>query len=402
MKSICRLENRVQEYAWGSPSWIPELLGRTSPAARPQAELWMGDHPRAPSSALVGEARVPLPELIARSPREILGAETFERFGGRLPFLFKILAAREPLSIQAHPNLTQARAGFAREEGEGIARADPQRNYRDENHKPECLCALTEFWALCGFRPLAELLELMQTLLPATDHDLLAPLQRGRLRAFFERLMNLDGSRRSTVVEAVVAEADLLAVGEGARARIGSWILELQKRHPGDIGVLAPVILNLIRLDPGQAIALPAGELHAYLRGLGIELMANSDNVLRGGLTPKRVDPPELLRVLRFESRAIEILEPMERASGEAAYASEADEFVLSVIRISPGRPFVAKKEHSVEILFCSAGRGTLHDEETTLAFERGASFLVPTAAGAYEIDGSATLYKAAVPMGPS
>ncbi|MAE71405.1 MAG: mannose-6-phosphate isomerase, class I [Gemmatimonadetes bacterium] len=398
---MCRLENRVQEYAWGSRSWIPELLGRSSPADRPQAELWMGDHPQGPSSVLLEGEKVPLPELIARYPREILGAEVYARFGARLPFLLKILAAEEPLSIQAHPALEQAREGFAREEDLGIARAGASRNYRDENHKPECLCALTEFWALCGFRPVAEMLDLLRILLPAADHELLDPLEKGALRLFFAGLIGLETKRRVRLIRAAVTDATRIAADGGAEALTCTWIVELQKRHPGDFGVLAPAFLNLIRLSPGQAIALPAGELHAYLRGLGVELMSNSDNVLRGGLTRKHVDPAELLRVLRFDSRDVEVLEAVPHRPGEAAYSSEADEFVLSTIRSSPRRPFLSQGDHGVEILFCSAGKGTLRQKESVFRFGRGASFLVPAAGGGYEIDGEATLYKAAVPAGP-
>lgn len=399
MHSVYRLENQVQEYAWGSPTWIPEMLGQVSPAPRPQAELWMGAHPKAPSLVLVGEERVPLDRLIERHPEDFLGPGLVSRFGRQLPFLFKLLAAHEPLSIQAHPSLAQARVGFAAEEEAGIPRDAPTRNYRDANHKPECLCALTEFWALCGFRPLDELRELLQILLPSAELDLLIPLQNRDLRGFFRGMMSLAEQRRTKLLGEVLGIAVHEAKGSGARAEICHWIVALHGRYPGDIGVLAPAFLNLVRLLPGQAIALPAQELHAYLRGLGVELMANSDNVLRGGLTSKHVDPPELLRVLRFESRRPRILEPVARGAGEEVYPSDAQEFELARIRTTAARGYRASAKHGVEILFCTSGRGTLRDGREELAFGRGASFLVPAAAGAYEIEGEATLFRAGVPL---
>ena len=401
VKRILPLRNTVQDYAWGSPTWIPELLGAESPAPRPQAELWMGAHPQAPSRALIDGREVPLLELIEDHPLEILGADVLRRFGPRLPFLLKILAAARPLSIQAHPDLEQARAGFRREEALGIPRDDPRRSYRDDNHKPECLCALGEFWALCGFRPPARSAALLELLLPAAEGSLLDPLRRGDLRLFFRDLMDLETGRRAAILDAALAAAAALSAAGGPHAEACTWIEELHRHYPGDIGILAPAFLNLVRLRPGQAIALPARQLHAYLRGLGVELMASSDNVLRGGLTPKHVDLPELMRVLRFEARPARILEPEARSSGEAVYVGDADELELAHLSIGADRPHRAPPEHGVEILFCSAGRGTLRQGETTLEIDRGDSFLVPAAAGGYRIEGEATLYRARVLPSP-
>jgi mannose-6-phosphate isomerase len=400
---ICRLINHVQEYAWGSTTAIPELLGEAVPASRPQAELWMGAHPRGPSQVKIGGRRLSLAELIAREPEAVLGAAAAARFGAALPFLFKVLAASSPLSIQAHPDREQARAGFARENKEGIPLDAFHRNYRDANHKPEILCALTPFRALKGFRPAAEILSCCRRLgLKSLEGELaLLRSPAGGLKAFFGALMRLPARRREALC---VRAAELAAAGGGpsdGAEPFRTWIVRLQSLYPGDIGVLSPLFLNLIRLEPGEAIYLPAGELHAYLEGTGIELMANSDNVLRGGLTAKHMDVPELLRILRFEPAAAACQESRPGAPGETVYESPAREFRLSRLEVS-GRPgYAAGGPRSVEILLCTEGEGVVRalprGRETPV--RRGQSLLVPAGLPGYAVRGAAVFYKAAVPF---
>jgi mannose-6-phosphate isomerase len=401
MRKIGLLKNAIQEYAWGSETTIPELLGQPVPAEKPQAELWMGAHPKAPSQVFCDGQWRSLLEVIQENPIEMFGEETAASFSNKLPFLFKVLAAAKPLSIQAHPNLEQASHGFARENELGIPVEAPHRNYRDDNHKPEIICALTVFWALRGFRPISEILTLMEKVhSPSLAEEV--GLLRGQpnregLKSFFKRLMTMEVGRQHKIVEEVVVSARKWANDE----TVWTWILRLSQEYPGDIGVISPILLNLIRLNPGEAMYLPAGELHAYLEGAGIELMANSDNVLRGGLTPKHIDAQELLSILSFADNQVNILRSKKLASGEAIYPTATAEFVLSLIKVGERAPFESSPNRSVEIMICTKGEATVQDlsdgEITRLT--KGSSFIVPAAVEQYRIEGDATLYKAAVPL---
>lgn len=400
MKNFCVLRNTIQEYAWGSRTAIPDLLGTPSPSDRPQAELWMGAHPKAPSEIFVDGSWRPLTAVLERRPMEILGRRVAERSGHALPFLFKVLAAARPLSIQAHPDLRQARDGFARENRLGIPLDAPNRNYRDANHKPEIICALTPFWALNGFRAPRAIISLLGKLAGDGLSEPLRAFERNPraegLERFFKTIMAMPRSQQ----RAVVSEAVTYARGHADEDPALEWMLKLDAEYPGDVGVLSPAVLNLVRLLPGQAMYLHAGRLHAYLDGLGIELMANSDNVLRGGLTPKHIDVPELLAVLDFADQELAVLEPAERAPGEGVYASDAREFELTVVRVTAGSSYVSPEDRSVEIMICTDGTAAATNEATheILELSKGMSVLVPAALSRYRIEGAATLYKAAVP----
>jgi len=391
------LDNAIQTYAWGSRTAIATLLGRPSPSPVPQAELWMGAHPKAPSKILVDGAWQPLDRLIEQFPGEVLGPGVAERFGPRLPYLFKVLAAAEPLSIQAHPDLKQAREGFARENRAGVPVDAPGRNYRDDNHKPELICALSAFWALNGFRPPDEMAANLKALSPEGLGKQMALFETAApavaIRHMFTSLMTLDAARR----RAVVNEAVTRARRREAEGEVCRWVAALGRRYPDDIGVLAPALLNLVCLAPGEAMFLPAGRLHAYLEGTAIELMANSDNVLRGGLTAKHVDVPELLRVLRFEGGRPEVLRA---GDGPAVrFDAPAAEFALWVLRLDGGRKWTSPAGRRVEILLCTEGGGRLTVASGHVTgFTRGTSLLVPAAAGVYRLDGHGVLYRAALP----
>lgn len=323
------LESMVQDYSWGSLTAIPALRG-VEPDGRPQAELWMGAHPVAPSKVMQEGAPLGLDRLIAGSPGAMLGSEVSDRFDARLPFLLKVLAAAEPLSLQAHPSLSQAAIGFAREDKAGIPRGAPNRCFRDANHKPELLCALTPFEMLCGFRPLQETLELLRFL----DVGGLAPHIRaleengenaipGLLR---ELLTKSDPQLVDAVVRACRAEGD--GPGEGSRR----WAARLGDAYPGDAGAVISLLLNYRVLTPGEAVFLGAGNLHAYLKGVGVEIMANSDNVLRGGLTPKHIDVDTLLEVLDPSPITPHVQVP---TGAVCAYVSPVAEFRL--LRVALG-----------------------------------------------------------------
>jgi mannose-6-phosphate isomerase len=282
----------IRPYAWGSPTAIPELLGIEA-TGRPAAELWLGAHPDDPS----GAQGTTLDKLIAASPEALLGAAVLDRFGPQLPFLLKVLAAETALSIQVHPDRAQARAGFAAEDAAGVPRGAPNRNYKDTNHKPELLCALTEFDALCGFRPVARTLALLDALGLGSYRDQLAG---EGLRATFTALLSL--ADPTPLVEAVVAALPRLAGTEWAD--LGTALTRVAGDFPGDVGLAVALLLNHVRLAPGEAIYLAAGSVHAYLHGVGVEILANSDNVLRCGLTGKHIDVPELLRITDFAELA--------------------------------------------------------------------------------------------------
>ncbi len=404
MRKIGLLKNTIQEYAWGawgSRTAILELLGQSVPADKPQAELWMGAHPKAPSQVFADGLWRSLPEVIQESPEETLGQEVAARFSNKLPFLFKVLAAAKPLSIQAHPNKEQAGQGFARENELGIPLDAPHRNYRDDNHKPEIICALTPFWALNGFRKIEETLSLLEEARIPGLAEIVSFLRshpnRDGLKKFFNHLMTTDSGKQRKIVEQAVNYAEKRTHEEP----VWTWMIKLNEEYPGDKGVLSPIFLNLIRLEPQQAMYLPAGELHGYLEGVGIELMANSDNVLRGGLTPKHIDVQELLAVLNFTDGDLNILSPENLTPGEAIYSTEAEEFVLSVIRIKKAAPFSSPGDRSVEMMMCTEGEVSVTDLSAgdITRLTRGISIIVPAAVEQYSIEGDGILYKAAVPV---
>lgn len=397
------LQNVVQAYAWGSRTAIATLLDRPSPAATPEAELWMGAHPVAPSRVRRDGREETLAAWIARAPEETVGRAALAEFGPRLPFLLKVLAAETPLSLQAHPSAAQARAGFAAEEAGGVPMTAPHRKYKDPSHKPELIVALTPFDALCGFRAL----ERTQALLATLAVPALAEVSRrigaaasgasgGGLRDAFAWIMGLDGSARADVVAATLSACAAHAKAGGPFAAECAWAVELGALYPGDAGAVSALLLNLVRLAPGEAIYLPAGNLHAYLRGVGVEIMASSDNVLRGGLTPKHVDVAELLRVLDFSAGPIEPLRGGP-GDGEHVYATPAREFRLSRLeRSADGAPFVTRP-WGPEILLAVEGQLEAASARGTLRLPRGASVFVPAAEGEYAVRGRGTLFRATI-----
>ncbi|WP_328996512.1 mannose-6-phosphate isomerase, class I [Kribbella sp. NBC_01245] len=290
---VSLLLNTVRDYAWGSRTAIPSLLGIETDG-RPQAELWMGAHESASSVLADGSS---LYDVVTADPAGVLGAEVAERFDGRFPFLAKILAAAQPLSIQAHPSPAQAVEGFAREDANDVPRDAGERNYRDEWPKPEILVALGPFEALVGFRPPAQTAALIGALdVPALEF-IAAALRDGKLAEVFAEVMAMDRD----AIRPLVA-----VLGEACRRYEGELTLEaetldrLAQDFPDDPGVLAALLLNRVRLERFESVYLPAGNVHAYLSGTGFEVMANSDNVLRGGLTRKHIDVPELVSVVDF------------------------------------------------------------------------------------------------------
>ena len=370
-----RLTGVIQPYAWGSLTAIPELLD-VEPTGEPQAELWFGAHPLAPS-LVEGE---PLDKVVAHDPVGVVGRASVEAFGSRLPFLLKIIAAAQPLSLQAHPSREQAEAGYAREQAAGVPRDAPHRTYRDGWPKPELLCALVETEALCGFREPGETYHLFEELAVGSALELVAPLADAdvpaaeRLGMVFSRLLRLTPDERTVISEIVqAAEAvqepdDLVSFARTA--------CELNAYYPGDPGVLAALLMNRITLQPGDALFMPSGNLHAYLSGGGVEIMANSDNVMRGGLTPKYVNVDELLTILDFTPGLRGLITPIEESRGVWRYPTPAPEFALW--RIEPhGEQVAVPAAGSGRVLLVTDGGLTATSATAKLDLVRGQAALL-------------------------
>ena len=411
---MLKLQNSVKHYAWGSKTALARLQGRPA-AEEPEAELWIGAHPQGPSAVTVAGRRVTLDRLVAERPAETLGPVA-QRFGGALPFLLKVLAVAEPLSIQAHPTLAQAAAGFAREEAAGIAADAPHRSYRDRNHKPEVVVALEPYWLLSGFRPYEAIARQLAAIgvsaLQAAVADLRAKPGAAALRALVAAALRLDAGQRADLVARAMAHADGLvqesapaeapsarAADPAAAANSARWVRRLAAQYPDDPGVLSPWLLNLVRLAPGEGMYTGAGTLHATLHGTGVELQANSDNVLRGGLTPKHVDVPELLRVGSFTPADVAVLRPP-AANGERHYATPTAEFALSSVALDqlPQAPFAAATA-GPEILLLLHGDGAVRDGAgREVCCGPGESLFVPAAVPRYEVRGTGLMFRARVP----
>ncbi len=389
------LENPIRSYAWGSRSALAELQGRPVPSVECEAELWVGAHPLASSRVVADGERIPFADWIARAPETVLGRQLARRFGAELPFLLKILAVERPLSLQAHPDAAQARTGFEREDRAGIPRDAATRCYRDPHPKPELVCALRPFGALKGFRPPQEILARFARLGVERLEPVLAPLRRrpdaAGWREAFRALLEL-------------APADLAAaVGEAAAAATrvdddasGVWLPRLAEAYPGDPGALAPVFLHFVELAPGEALFLPAGELHTYLYGFAVEVMGNSDNVLRAGLTAKHVDREELLAVMRFETGAAESLRAEMTAPGVSGYDAPAVEFRLECL----GRGDHVVSGGRLEVLLCTQGEAELHLPEPgpQLPLGGGCAALVPAASAGYRLEVRGVVHRVTVP----
>jgi mannose-6-phosphate isomerase len=405
VSTVLLLDNPIQNYAWGSRTSLARLLGRP-PAEQPEAELWIGAHPQAPSRSSDGRS---LLELIRTDPTGMLGPAVEQRFGARLPFLLKVLAVASPLSLQAHPNLEQARAGFAREQAAGIPLDARERTYKDDNHKPELLCALTRFEALSGFRAPLETAALLDQL-GLGQLELVAQLRSQApepLRGAFSGLMSLPRDAGARLAADVVARSELASAAPGPFRASYGWAARLGRAYPGDVGAVASLLLHHLVLEPLQAVYLEAGRLHAYLEGTGVEIMANSDNVLRGGLTPKHLDVPELLRVLHFDAPAVAPTPTRQVSAVELAYETPAPEFRLSRIDLD-GRGAYAAPLEGPELLLCVEGQvgvqlgappaqASAEPEPRARTLRQGQACFLPASTGQVRLSGTARVFRAGV-----
>ena len=376
------LMGAIQPYAWGSREVLPGIMG-VAPTGEPQAELWLGAHSRAPSVLRRSGTDRPLDQVIADDPIGELGAGTAQRFGGELPFLLKILAVEQPLSLQTHPTRQQAQAGFEAEEERGIPVDADHRSYRDRNHKPELVCALEPFTALCGFRmPGAS-----ASLLGSLEVPELAPaigfLEANEVNLALRWLLELPLDSGAEIANQVVEAC----AQPGPFPDEREWAVRVGQQHPGDIGVVIALMLNLIRLEPGQALFLGAGNLHMYLHGVAVEIMANSDNVLRGGLTAKHVDVPELLEVVDCLAGDVSLTTP---DGPWFTFRPPVPDFCLTRVEVAD-----AVQCHPIgpEIVLCASGEVSAASHKIT----GGGAVWLPAGTGEYEIAGTGLVFRAQI-----
>jgi mannose-6-phosphate isomerase class I len=387
---LVRLKGAIQHYAWGGVEFIPSLLGMENPDCKPFAELWIGAHPNAPAMVETESGWVPLDRWLrdedtldpARDPA-----------GRPLPYLLKILDAREMLSIQAHPTKRHAEEGFARENAAGVPLGAATRNYKDDNHKPEVHVALTEFWMLHGFRPIPEIAQVLASTpefapvwsefherfanaRPAQDE------QRSLLRELYGWLMRLPQDEVDAILDPLIAR--IQSQPDPSKDSPDTWAIRAAECFPlpgghRDRGIFSIYLLNLVHLHPGEGTYQPAGVLHAYLQGTNVELMANSDNVLRGGLTQKHVDVEELIRTLTFDCGTPTILHRVPASETERVYPTPASEFELSEIELLPDRRHSGVAYKGPTSLIVLGGSGSMTSGADSLSVKRGDIVLAPS-----------------------
>lgn len=382
------LFGEVQHYAWGSTTAIPKILG-IEPDDRPWAELWLGAHPAAPSRVDEPDSTTTLDQVLETQPH-LIGGRAVDTFGPRLPFLLKILAAQQALSLQTHPSRAQAEAGFAREEAAGVPIDAPHRVYVDDWPKPEIMVALEDFHALCGFRHPTQTADLFDGLGDTGLDDVLADLRDPdpniALRKTFTAVLGLSAER----VDEFVALAAQHMHAPGPLGQFANTAVEIAADYPGDPGVVAALLMNRILLRAGEGIFLEAAVMHAYLRGTGIELMANSNNVLRGGLTPKHVDVRELSRLVRFEPYTPAPFRGVPQGPGTVHYPVPAPEFALWRMDVG-AQPLALPGADRGRIVLATAGPVTITSQDGALTFAAGdAAWLDAKEDGQISGDGTA------------
>ncbi|MBF6637476.1 mannose-6-phosphate isomerase [Rouxiella silvae] len=368
-----KMHNNVQNYAWGSVDALSELYGIANPDGKPMAELWMGAHPK--SSSRVEDAQgnqISLRDVISQDLNANLGEKVARRFG-ELPFLFKVLCANQALSIQVHPSKSNAVIGFEKENKAGVPIDAAERNYKDANHKPELVFALTPFAAMNGFRELGEIQSLLQPVAgahPDIARFLINP-DFEHLKTLFAALLSMTGESKSLALD-ILDNALQSQHGE-------PWdtLRSIAIDYPGDSGLFSPLLLNVIELQPGEAMFLYAETPHAYLKGVALEVMANSDNVLRAGLTPKYIDIPELLANLQFVAKpANTLLTTSEQRGSELIFPIPVEDFAFSLHTLGAEPQTLAQE--SAAIIFCVEGQTVLYKGEQQVVLHPGESCYIP------------------------
>lgn len=420
--AVFRLENSVRKYSWGDPDLIPAFLGMENPSREPWAELWLGAHPKAPSSARLPDGRTrSLDELILGAPEAMLGPA----YAGdaRLPFLFKLMAVGKPLSLQAHPSAQAASRGYRREERAALPLEASERNYSDDRHKPELVVALDRFEGLCGFRPIDEIIRNLKLLAGenwrSNAERLASQPSRMELAVVFYSFCAATEAERTRLFKLIRPRLDRILADDKPSSpahRALGWVPRLMDLYPDDMAALAPVMMNTFDLGPGQGLYVAPGQPHAYFRGCALEVMANSDNEIRAGLTDKRRDLAEFLAILDFDDGAPPILSAGPANSGRGsslcAYDLDSDDFSLTAASLSGGR-VTRDGRPGPEIILCVEGTVALArrdakalggpespDGEEPFVLHRGQSLFVSADEPAYDLAGRGLAYIAAAGRG--
>ena len=383
---IYKMENPIKDYPWGSHTAINEFYNISNINDQPQAEMWMGCHPNGSSQLIDAENnKINIDDFINQAPKTVLG-DAFNKFG-EIPFLFKVLAADKPLSIQVHPSKIRAEEGYAAENLAGIPVSSPNRNFKDPNHKPELVFAVTPFNALNGFRPFNDIVELFNGLVLAPLQNEIAGFKQlpsgDTLRVLFEALLILEGEAKKAAI------AELLTYAANQTSLVFETIKQLAAVYPDDMGIFSPLLLNVVKLNPGEAMFLYAETPHAYLQGLALEVMANSDNVLRAGLTPKYIDIDALISNIRFDVTEPEnILMQPEVSGNQAEYPIPVQDFSFSILT---NESSLNENIHmtSASVLFCEHGQFEVACAQNAVTVEKGESVFVPASASTISVTGS-------------
>jgi mannose-6-phosphate isomerase len=395
--SVHKLQGTVQHYSWGGASFLPKLLSIENPNHKPFAEYWLGIHAGGPASIEVNQQAVLLSDAIATDPKAALSEPVFNHFGG-LPYLFKILDVKDMLSIQVHPTKEYAKVAFEKEEAAGIALNAPNRNYKDINHKPEIMLAMSEFWLLHGFKSEAKILETLENI---AEFQVLVPLYKTEgLKGLYQFLMEMEQAQVDSLLSPVVKRA-LRNKQEGKvdRSAPDWWVAKLYENAAGilpiDKGVFSIYLFNIVCVMPGQGIFQDAGVPHAYLEGQNVELMANSDNVLRGGLTPKHIDVEELIYNIKFESIEPVIIEGTKPCMGESVYPAPVQDFGIASITLDGSNSYSYEAE-SLDMFLVVEGGCVVNNQ---LSVKTGEAFVVfPGNKLNIHASGKTLIYRAFVP----
>ena len=399
-EKIFKLKGKVQNYAWGGYQYIPSLLGFANAENKPCAEYWMGAHPSASSDLIIDNQPVSLFQLIQGNSTEIITEKVYKQFG-ELPYLFKILDVKEMLSIQVHPSKTEAVKGFEAEEAAGIPINAANRNYKDKNHKPEVMVALSEFWLLHGFKPEAELERLLEDV---QEFNILKPLfRREGYKGLYQFVMEMNQPHIDAMVAPLVRhELRRKANNELTKAQPGWWVSKLFEGKTEikniDRGIFSIYFFNIVKAEKGEAVFQGAGVPHAYLEGQNVELMANSDNVLRGGLTPKHIDVPELMKHTLFHAVVPNVMKGNSIDAIEKNYPCPVPDFGINKIEIN-GNVY-GSVAASFEILIVIEGGAVLNAGNLSLTIKKGESVAVlPGQEYNIASSGQCLLFKAFVPV---
>lgn len=380
MSKIKKINGAIQRYAWGGKEFISELTGQPNPDNHPMAELWMGTHPKGPSYIKVNGEKKKLSDYIASKPEEILGANTSGSFDQKLPFLFKVLDVNEMLSIQTHPTRKTAKIGFEKENELGIALDAFDRTFRDDNHKPEVMVALTDFYLLHGFKEEGAIKELLGSVPEFSSLKII--FERGGLKGMYKYIMTMSQSLVNAMLEPLVERLHQNAE-QYTKSHAEYWVLKAVETHSQgnllDRGIFSIFLFNLVNLKVGEGIFQAAGIPHAYLEGVNVELMANSDNVFRGGLTKKFMNVPELMKNMVFESVKPNILTGTQNSASLKSFPTEAKDFELFEINIPENKTTENLVFDSISILLLISGEVSIKDDSDEQLFKKGNVILIPS-----------------------